>query len=373
MANNTYLQTGQQIGQSLANIPWLQRVMQNMAAGAQPVQQGLDVLNNLLQGMGGMGTPLPKIAIDTANQVSKKYFKEKAEEALLTPGGAERLARIAEQSKQAPKSATPIMGQDFTSPLGPMQTAPLISPELGPINPPTESQLLSQALGGTDTIAEPKIPQRKFEENWMGETLMGLASVLGGRDLFTERLQRQKMRQEIEGKVPLQEGEREKIALQSLVDIRKELLKKENPDALKGENATKFSLLLSGKDATEQMANILEQNRNVLTIGNLPGFLKSQEGRQFSTSMKEAFGARLRIESGAKIGQEEIDDAWKKYAPTPRDSDETIRRKFMFLYNFFTRSINVADPTGIHRQRASSVMGGKDLRVVSIKEKARGM
>lgn len=167
--------------------------------------------------------------------------------------------------------------------------------------------------------------------------------------------------------------ERDKMGLEMMKTM---LESQAGPDALNPESATKFNLLVSGQKSLQQAAGILEQNPSVLGLGNLPGFMKSQAGRQFNTELGNAFESRLRAVSGATISEEEVQRQKKEFMPKLTDSEETIRTKINTLNEFFGGAIGAADPTGTHRQRGginsnvdfnksfTQTPGGNNFRIV---------
>lgn len=157
--------------------------------------------------------------------------------------------------------------------------------------------------------------------------------------------------QEIMGEQPLQKGRKEELAYTFANEIKKELEKNNNPDALTPEASAKFNLIIDGDKAVQEVASILQTNPNV--VWSAPSFLKSQQGRQYESAVKRMIRNKLRLESGATIGDKEINEEYAKYRVGKTDSQETIRKKLNPLYEFYQGSLNVADPTGIHRKRAS--------------------
>lgn len=157
--------------------------------------------------------------------------------------------------------------------------------------------------------------------------------------------------QEIMGEQPLQKGRKEELTYTFANEIQKELLKKGNPDALTPEASAKFNLIIDGDKATQEVAGMLQDNPSV--VWSAPSFLKSQQGRQYESAVKRMIRNKLRLESGATIGDKEVNEEYAKYRIGKTDSKETIRRKLNPLHEFYSGSLNVADPTGVHRERAS--------------------
>lgn len=166
-------------------------------------------------------------------------------------------------------------------------------------------------------------------------------------------------KQKISGQEQLQYGEREKLNLTAANNVAVELEKHGNPDALTPEASAKFNLMIDGNKATQEVASLLQENPGV--IWSAPSFLKSQKSRQYESSVKRMIRNKLRLESGATIGDKEVNEEYGKYRIGKTDSPETIRMKLRSLYEFYEGSLNVADPTGIHRQRAG---GSRDVQTI---------
>lgn len=183
-----------------------------------------------------------------------------------------------------------------------------------------------------------------------------LDAVFGiGTNYKSRQLENLGKAQEIMGEQPLQKGRKEELTYTFANEIQKELLKEGNPDALTPEASAKFNLIIDGDKAVQEVASILQTNPNV--VWSAPSFLKSQQGRQYESAVKRMIRNKLRLESGATIGDKEINEEYAKYRVGKTDSQETIRKKLNPLYEFYQGSLNVADPTGVHRKRASGGSG----------------
>ena len=66
---------------------------------------------------------------------------------------------------------------------------------------------------------------------------------------------------------------------------------------------------------------------------SVPGGLVG--GRQESSTLFNAVNARLRLESGSAVPESEVKRAMSTFAPSPLDSDETIRSKLQRMNEFF--------------------------------------
>lgn len=171
-------------------------------------------------------------------------------------------------------------------------------------------------------------------------------------------------RQKLAGEEPLQVGEAQKIGMETMKELEKIAYTAQTKgiEALTPEAAGKFNLLIDGDKAVKEVAQFLQDKPGVLW--SAPSFLASQEGRQYESAVKRMVRNKLRIESGATIGDKEVDEEYKKYKPGRTDSKETIRRKLAPLYEFYQGSLNVADPTGTHRQRASGASSTSNKQTI---------
>jgi folate-binding Fe-S cluster repair protein YgfZ len=114
-------------------------------------------------------------------------------------------------------------------------------------------------------------------------------------------------------------------------------------------------LLVEGKNATKTIDNLLGDNITAsLFKQGVPGFLKSQQGRLLNSAIEIAVQDRTRIETGAALQPSELKSTAKRYMPRAGDTVDTAIRRLKPLYDFFEGSLNVADPTGTHRQRIAS-------------------
>ncbi len=164
--------------------------------------------------------------------------------------------------------------------------------------------------------------------------------------------------QKITGKVPIQEGEIEKIGLEGLVDLQKELAKVGDVKALTPENAGKFQLLIEGFKATETIDQLLGDNVTLtLFAQGIPTFLKSQNARLLESAITLAVNDRTRIETGAVLAPSELKTTAKAFMPKKGDSIDTALSRLKPLRDYFLGAVNIADPTGIHRQRAAGQGG----------------
>jgi len=213
----------------------------------------------------------------------------------------------------------------------------------------------TEALVNTEDQANKKKKEGIGFQQMLINSLLDATQEGGAQGFKTRDLANQRAQQEVSGTIPAQAGELKKIGInrKNAIELAriKAQLKAGGVDALKPEAASKFGLLVNGQNSLKQASAILENNPSVLFTGNFPSFLKSQEGRQFNTSIGNAFESRLRTVSGAAITEDEVARLKKEFLPKKTDSSETIRVKLSTLNDFFEGTLNVADPSGTHRQR----------------------
>jgi len=170
--------------------------------------------------------------------------------------------------------------------------------------------------------------------------------------------------QEITGQKPLQKGEKEKIKLEGAQAIAKELAKAGSVDALTPENAGKFQLLTEGYESTLAIDDLLGNNVTAaLFAQGVPNFLKSQNAKLLESAIERAVQGRTRIETGAALQPSELKSTSKRFMPKKGDTIDTALRRLKPLYDYFYGAMNIADPTGVHRQRAK----GMDAQQISAK------
>ena len=176
--------------------------------------------------------------------------------------------------------------------------------------------------------------------------------------------------QEIMGKKPLQKGEIEELGIKGLIDLEKELAKAGDVKALTPENAGKFQLLQEGYEATLTIDELLGSNVTMtLFAQGVPTFLKSQNARLLSSAIERAVQGRTRIETGAALQPSELKSTSKRFMPKKGDSIDTALRRLKPLHDYFYGGINIADPTGIHRERAKGMTGQEiSAKITSFKE-----
>lgn len=230
-------------------------------------------------------------------------------------------------------------------------------------------EAIDQRVPPERILGQMGIPTQKTQMNSPTNPVPKERSILGGlirqtpgqRSIELENAIRE---QQIRGELPLQKGDIQRLdilqnnatelASQKFAnDLALELEKTKDVKALNSADAGKFALVVEGAEAMQNVASLIEENKGVIFSSELPFFLKSQKGRQFNSSLRQAFSARLRFESGGAITEAEIEDKWKTFKPNKTDSEETIRQKLSAMNNFFNRTKNIIDPTGVHFERAT--------------------
>lgn len=149
-------------------------------------------------------------------------------------------------------------------------------------------------------------------------------------------------------------GIRPEVGLQQEVEYRKAKM-----GELTGENATKFGSLMEGYDAMRNIDSMLFSNpskaQELIQAGKFtPDFFKSQESRDLQTYIEQAIQLKTRAETGAAMQPNELKNTAKRYVPRLGDSIGTMKNRLKPLAQYFERTLNVMDPQGIHRQRATA-------------------
>jgi hypothetical protein len=91
-----------------------------------------------------------------------------------------------------------------------------------------------------------------------------------------------------------------------------------------GNRMTKAETLLGDLSKTFDPSNMRDKAADSLPFGN---FLKSNEGQQYRQAQEDWVRAKLRKESGASIGDQEMEREITTYFPQPGDSSETQAQK----------------------------------------------
>lgn len=226
---------------------------------------------------------------------------------------------------------------------------------------PQVLQQLSQALAGA-----PQAQEAEKEPGIFGDTkgegisnfLQTLVSVATGVPTpgfikFARRSQEFKTGLETQKELA-------KVGATGALALSKELREKQDPKALTPEAGVKFGLLQEGEFETNKLIDSLFKNpaetKGLIIEGKFkPEFFKSQIGKKIIASMRRAHNARLRLESGALISEEEVKAKWKVASPKVSDSVRTAFERILPERDFFSKTLNVIDPTGAHRKRAGNI------------------
>ncbi len=152
---------------------------------------------------------------------------------------------------------------------------------------------------------------------------------------------------------PLGRAKKEEIGLKTAREIGK-VLAKQGAEGLKPEQSSKFTGLLEGRDDVIDIDSLLfgDGFTGKIFEQNLPTLLKSQRGRQLEIAIERAIQMKTRIETGAAMQPDELKSTAKRFKPKAGESEATARKKLRPLFDFLIRSIAIADPSGIHEQRA---------------------
>ena len=173
-----------------------------------------------------------------------------------------------------------------------------------------ESQLSPIDLGTINVTKsmsqqQPNNLQQANSQNQYGNTPMGLLSRLVGFDLNPEvtgqRLQNQTVQQQLRGEQPLQQGEKEKIRLESQNQFFNSIGQALNktPSA---EESKLLSNVDSGINQIDLLSEQLEKNPNIFKGMTMPG----NETRQSIVTMRDDLTDILgRLRSGGAINKDE--------------------------------------------------------------------
>ena len=145
-------------------------------------------------------------------------------------------------------------------------------------------------------------------------------------------------------------------------------------------DAAKFSAMRQALTEMDNVSSILFDekgniNRSVIAssseieiplIGTSLKGLPFTKGRELRQAMLNAIEARMRAETGAAAPESDIIRALERHLPSNLDSDSAVRGKINRLKDYVRESINLVDPVGTQRSRASS-----DTPVQSLKEPAQ--
>ena len=189
--------------------------------------------------------------------------------------------------------------------------------------------------------------------------LKAILPILAAPDLFAQKyesnqLANEQARQKLMGQEPMQKGKREEIGMETFKELQKIYATAEakGVDALPVDQATTFNLLLEGQKAVEEMDAILTDNSKLFGK-DFKKFFGSQQFKQYDAALERAIQARTRVETKAAMAKGELEATKRRFSPNASDSAQTVRKKNKANYDFFSQSINVVDPKGIHRQRAT--------------------
>ena len=205
-----------------------------------------------------------------------------------------------------------------------------------------------------------------------------IGNLIRGSNANNEMLQQAGLLQALVGGEPLQRGQKELIGLQNEQELRKMAvqLQAKGMEGLAPEQAGKFGQLLEGREATIEMDEILFGDKGLFGTGgkilqtSLPDFMKSQEGRRYDAALERAIQMKTRAETGAAMEKNELKNAKKRYAPRPGDSAKTIKTRLSPLFDYFNQSIAIADPSGIHSERAKEARKSYSSQRGSLKVKS---
>lgn len=118
------------------------------------------------------------------------------------------------------------------------------------------------------------------------------------------------------------------------------------------EEAGRFSLLVGGLDALEELKKSLLSVKNGKVVVDrkklaaMSADIPWSEGQRLTALATQAWWAQARPESGAQVGLVERQDYIKMYGPRFGDSDQTVISKLNNLENLIRGTIGTRDPSG---------------------------
>lgn len=120
-------------------------------------------------------------------------------------------------------------------------------------------------------------------------------------------------------------------------------------DNLTGENAGKAQMLRTAQNAAKDIDGLVfDKDGNVDSVNlvnaalNLPG----SQGRELRQKMEFGIQAITRLETGAAMPQEELENTRTRFMPTPLDSDKIVKLKLEMFNDFIGGTLKLLDPTG---------------------------
>ena len=190
----------------------------------------------------------------------------------------------------------------------------------------------------------------------------------------THELDLEKRKKEVEDRgFDLDVREQDRKEFKDANDLRASL-KNGGVDALAPESAGKFALLIEGAEATAELSQMLDSNiTKQMFAQGIPNFAKSQEGKAMNSAIERAIQAKTRIESGGEMKDTELKSTAKRFMPQKGDTLKTALKRLKPLNDFFEGSLNIADPTGTHRQRASGKQSSVSVDAIQAEKKRRGL
>ncbi len=236
--------------------------------------------------------------------------------------------------------------------------------------------------GFDQTIARGIVPPEGEDKKAKGSSVLknlliavgaGLTAGSGGDASSILSLAKSKLEQPAkQAELDLKKREQDRKELKDANDLRVALDKAGDVDALTPESAGKFNLLIDGGDATKSISNLLGSNvTKQLFAQGIPNFLKSSQAKELQSSIERAVQARTRIETGAALQPDELKMTVKRFMPQGGDSTKDALKRLKPLNTFFEGSLNVADPTGTHRNRAKGSSVSMDA--IQAEKKRRGI
>lgn len=146
---------------------------------------------------------------------------------------------------------------------------------------------------------------------------------------------------------------------------------------LSAESAGKVALIKQGLSDVQSLEENIKNpdgtyNRQKIIFMNTPGKIGSRD--EYS-KLFNSINARLRLESGAAVPKEEVKRAFASFAPSPLDSDATIKSKLQRQKDFFLSAENeIGQGRGaipINNTKNTQTLSPQELAIQELKKRGK--
>ena len=275
--------------------------------------------------LGGMG-PVPEQPI-----TGVKIDPSKLQALMMIPGGAEAVKNLAETQKLVRQAGLTTGAQEAPSPFAPYLTAQ--SPEVRKLAETYTNALKSGAID-EETAYKRIEPLAKMEDTFIARQAANLDRAEARRNAAAER------------ELKREEGTTEKAKAAGFAQTMVQA------DTLIEDLVSKYDEKVLPTNYTSAAASV------PFVGGRLERAAMSSEQQQFKNAADAWIRSKLRFESGAAIGENEMRQEYETYFPMPGDSTERIDQKAELRK---TATSNMIRNAGQLFKPAGSV-GIKDIR-----------